>query len=204
MRWMGFGAMMDTLTLAIAPRGNGGQPHAEATTPRPQRRAPDGWRTLRWAQQNAVGMDAEHLLRRYGIPVRSRYVSDDGSEAGCDVPERQAAWAEYLLCRAGWAVTSALVDARHTVLLDKAQRHGASRPVGGGRIRRQGLAAKLHGLLDELAGPGEATREKIQPQMESWKRTQATAQPVGGWMITILESIGIVRRGKTGQRKERY
>ena len=160
------------------------------------------WHTLRWAQQNAVGMDAEHLLRRYGVPVRSRYVADDRTEAGCDVPERQAAWAEYLLCRAGWAVTSPLVDANHQALMDRAQRHGASRPIGGGCIKRRGLAAKVHGWLDELTGPGEATRERLQPRQERWERRRPaqSGQRRGGWLDWLAALFGV----RSDARKERY
>lgn len=132
------------------------------------------WHTLRWAQQNAAGMDAEHLLRRYGVPVYNRYVARDGSEAGCeagcDVPAAQAVWAEYLLCRAGWTLTTPLLDQRHRALLDRAIADGATRPVGGGRIRRQGFVASYFGLMDEMVGLGERHRERMQPQQTQWRR----------------------------------
>ena len=106
--------------------------------------------------------------------------------------------AEYLLCRAGWAVASPLVDARHGALLDQAQRHGASRPVGGGRIRRQGLVAKIYGMLDELAGQGEATRERLQPRQERWERRRPAQS---GQRLDWLAALFGVR---SDARKERY
>jgi hypothetical protein len=127
--------------------------------------------TFRWAHTNAAGMDAEHLLRRYGIPVSNRYVGE--TETGLNVPARQAQWAEYILLRAGYPITSPLLNPKNQRLLDQAQRNGASRPAGGGRIKRQGIAAKLHAVGDELFGPGQATRERTAPPQTSLKRKTA-------------------------------
>lgn len=127
--------------------------------------------TFRWAHTNAAGMDAEHLLRRYGIPVSNRYVGK--TETGLDVPARQAQWAEYILCRAGYPITTPLLNPKNQRLLNQAQQHGASRPAGGGHIKRQGIAAKLHGVGDELFGPGQHTRERTAPPQTSLKRKPA-------------------------------
>ena len=105
--------------------------------------------TFRWLQDYRPGMDAEHLLRTYGIPVGSRCIpskSCPGAEAGFDVPKRQAVWAEYLLCRAGWRLVTPRLDEGNQAALERAHSEGASRPVGGGRIRRQGFMAKLYSI----------------------------------------------------------
>lgn len=125
--------------------------------------------TFRWTHTNAAGMDAEHLLRRYGIPVSHRYVGE--METGFNVPMRQAQWAEYILLRAGYPITTPLLNPKNQHLLEQAQRHGASRPTGGGRIKRQGVAAKLHAIGDELFGPGQHTRERTAPQTSMKRKT---------------------------------
>lgn len=134
--------------------------------------------SFRWLQDYRPGMDAEHLMRRYGIPVASRHIprpSRPGAEVGFDVPARQAVWAEYLLCRAGWNLITPLLDERHRILLNRAIADGATRPVGGGRIRRQGFVASYFGIMDELVGLGARHRERMQPPQTKWKRQPASA-----------------------------
>ena len=150
--------------------------------------------SFRWLQDYRPGMDAEHLMRRYGIPVASRHIprpSRPGAEVGFDVPARQAVWAEYLLCRAGWNLITPLLDERHRILLNRARTDGATRPVGGGRIRRQGITAKFFGVTDELVGLGAAHRERTQPPMTQW-RGRAAPAPVtrrtglGAWLKMLF------------------
>jgi hypothetical protein len=52
------------------------------------------------------------LLRQYGVRVWGREVIDD-EELALLVKQRQAVWAEYLLCRAGVPLTSPLLDPRN-------------------------------------------------------------------------------------------
>lgn len=153
-----------------------------------------GWHTFRWLQDYRPGMDAEHLMRRYGIPVAGRHIpsrSTPGVEVGFDVPARQAGWAEYLLCRAGWNLVTPLLDDRNRAVLAKAQADGATRPVGGGRIRRQGFVAAFFGVMDEVIGLGERHRERMAPPMTQW-RGRATPAPVaqrtglGAWLKQIF------------------
>ena len=151
-----------------------------------------GWHRFRWMQTTRVGMDAEHLMRRYGIPVASRYVPLFGpvTEVGFDVPRRQAVWAEYLLCRAGWILTTPLLDEKHRALLERSWTEGASRPAGGGRIKRQGFMAKLYSIMDEIAGQGAAHRERMAPPKTQWRSTPRPVAPpragIGAWLKTLF------------------
>ena len=149
--------------------------------------------TFRWLQDYRPGMDAEHLLRTYGIPVGSRCIpskSCPGAEAGFDVPKRQAVWAEYLLCRAGWRLITPLLDESNQAALERAHSEGASRPVGGGRIRRQGFMAKLYSIMDEIAGQGAAHRERMAPPKTQWRSTPRPVAPpragIGAWLKTLF------------------
>lgn len=183
MDWLsaGVGGWADAL-LASLPVGRGGDYPLEVEMPKKIQRR-EGYHTFRWVQTNAVGMDAEHLLRRYGVPVSRRYFGVENGQiiAGCDVPAQQAQWSEYLLCRAGWALTTPMLDPAHNAVYERALRGGASRPVGGGRIRRQGFVAKVFAVADELAGPGESGRERTSAPQTSWRRPQPNSAPAQGF-----------------------
>jgi len=58
------------------------------------------------------GVDVEMLLRQYGVRVWGREVIGD-EELALLVKQRQAIWAEYILCRAGVPLTSSLLDPRN-------------------------------------------------------------------------------------------
>jgi hypothetical protein len=69
----------------------------------------------RFTYSNATGfrgVDVEMLLRQYGVRVWGREVIDD-EELALLVKQRQAVWAEYLLCRAGVPLTGNLLDPRN-------------------------------------------------------------------------------------------
>lgn len=138
------------------------------------------WHSFRWIQEYRPGMDAEHLMRRYGIPVANRRIPSSrrpGVEVGFDVPRHQAVWAEYILCRAGWVLVTPLLDKRHAAILERARTDGASRPIGGGKIKRQGIVAKFYGLMDNMFLMGESYRESWQPPQTQWRSTSATHHP---------------------------
>lgn len=63
------------------------------------------------------GKDVEHLLAERGIRVFER-TRLQGGELGFSVRRDQAEWAEYLLCRAGVPLTSALLNPEHDALLN--------------------------------------------------------------------------------------
>lgn len=54
----------------------------------------------------------EKLLRRYGVRVWGRKIVD-GSMRSFVVKERQAVWAEYVMCRAGVPLVDELLDPRN-------------------------------------------------------------------------------------------
>ncbi len=57
------------------------------------------------------GYRVEKLLRQYGIRVWGRRI--DGERRSFLVKQRQAVWAEYLLCRAGVPLACDLLDPRN-------------------------------------------------------------------------------------------
>ena len=181
------GHWSDNIILALLPPGGDGKTDTASEDDMPMLKKPrrrTGWHAFRWIQDNSPGMDAEHLMRRYGIPVADRYIpvlekmiTGRVTEVGFSVPRHQAVWAEYLLCRAGWAVITPLLEPSHYSLMQHARREGASRPIGGGKIKRRGIVAKYYGFMDELIATGEAGRERCQPEMQQWKRLPSAAPP---------------------------
>ena len=67
-----------------------------------------------------TGVDVEMLLRQYGIRIWGRMIADE-EELAFHVKQRQAVWAEYILCRAGVPLTCKLLDQRNA---QYRQRHG--------------------------------------------------------------------------------
>jgi len=63
-------------------------------------------------QSDFSGIEVEHLLRKYGIRVWGRVVTD-AEDVSFLVKRKQAIWAEYILCRAGVPLTSPLLDPRN-------------------------------------------------------------------------------------------
>jgi hypothetical protein len=63
-------------------------------------------------QGDFSGAEIEMLLRQYGIRVWARELTNPDEIAIC-VKQKQAVWAEYLLCRAGVPLTGKLLDPRN-------------------------------------------------------------------------------------------
>lgn len=59
-----------------------------------------------------TGAEVEMLLRQYGVRIWAREITDPNEIAFC-VKQRQAVWAEYILCRAGVPLTTELLDPRN-------------------------------------------------------------------------------------------
>lgn len=71
--------------------------------------------TFTWHKDgDYTGGDVEMLLRGYGIACYARQYALGGMDYGVTVPKKQAVWAEYILCRAGVALTSKPLRSRHT------------------------------------------------------------------------------------------
>lgn len=88
------------------------------------------------AYTGITGYQIERLLREYGIPVRGRYA--DKRRIRISVPKAQAAWAEYVMLRAGIQPLGA-VDARNAA---RAERHapGSLPRAWGVGVRRLDFA----------------------------------------------------------------
>ncbi len=59
-----------------------------------------------------TGAQVEKLLQQYGIRIWGREL-DDPTELAFLVKQKQAIWAEYVLCRAGVPLTNELLDPRN-------------------------------------------------------------------------------------------
>lgn len=77
-------------------------------------------------QSSFTGHDIENILRRYGIRTWGREPSATDDMAFL-VRSRQAAWAEYLLKRAGVPVLSSISES------DAPLRHGGTMPAPGSK-----------------------------------------------------------------------
>jgi hypothetical protein len=65
-----------------------------------------------YATSGFNGYKVEKLLRRYGVRVWGRKIVE-GSMRSFIVRERQAVWAEYVMCRAGVPLAGELLDPRN-------------------------------------------------------------------------------------------
>jgi hypothetical protein len=98
-----------------------------------------------------TGADVEMTLRRYGIRVWEREVSDP-DEIALSVKQRQAVWAEYILCRAGVLLTSELLDKRNSYYRDLHHPNSMPRPWNEQGIRSQTLIDHLVEWLYRIVG----------------------------------------------------
>lgn len=176
--------------LPVAPY----EPDASPYEPEPEPQLPahpgGNMHQFIWPLDDRAGMDAEALLEKYGIRVVYRHVPKslrDGEPVGLCVPNHQAKWAEYILCRAGYPLLTPLLDERNRAVYEKAFQSGASRPTGGSRKpKRHGLRDRLWHLSDDLAGPGSGYREKVLPQQQSWKRPTRRIPSRTPWYKRLL------------------
>lgn len=92
------------------------------------------------------GGKVERILRQYGVRAYRRQYSVNGSDYGLHVLPQQAAWAEYLLRRAGCPLTSPLVSqANHSV-----QPGGAMPKAWGVPARPVGFAGRVIDFLQRF------------------------------------------------------
>ncbi|MCB0069572.1 MAG: hypothetical protein KDD77_20555 [Caldilineaceae bacterium] len=168
---------------------------------------------ITWAWGMA-GMNGEALVEKYGVTVAGRiYPSKAGDDVGFYVDESQAAWAEYVLIRAGYALTSRLYDQSNYKQMERAYREGASRPAGGSkRVKRHGFVDRLHHALDEVVSVGAKGRERIMPQQTTREKTtlfQPGSKPASKPARSILDSLaglfggGSSRKSATAKKRKR-
>ena len=181
---------MDGIIIALMPSS------APSTEPDPPQSIPKelpGMHQFLWIWDHRAGMDAEHLVEKYGVRVSHRVVPQkSGDEVGFSVPAHQAQWAEYLLLRAGFALTVPLLNPAHARLLEKAQANGASRPTGGSRtVKRHGLTDRIFHGLDAIIGIGQSGRNRMLPGAQTWQPAPRPSPlaPRPGWLATIKQLI---------------
>ena len=170
---------LDGIIIALMPSG------APSTEPEPAQHIPQeqpGMHQFLWIWDHRAGMDAEHLVEKYGVRVSNRVIPNkSGDEVGFSVPDHQAAWAEYILLRGGYALTVPLINPANARLLEKAQASGASRPTGGSeKVRRHGLTDRIFHGIDAIIGIGQGGRNRMLPGEQSWQPARpapVTAHP---------------------------
>ena len=182
---------LDGIIIAMMPSTT----PTSSTEPPPAQLIPQeqpGMHQFLWIWDHRAGMDAEHLVEKYGVRVSHRVVPQkSGDEVGFSVPAHQAQWAEYLLLRAGYALTVPLINPANARLLEKAQATGASRPTGGSeRVKRHGLTDRIFHGMDAIIGIGQSGRNRMLPGAQTWQRAP-TAPPTvrSGWLATIKQLI---------------
>ncbi len=180
---------LDGIILALMPSG------APSTEPEPTQFIPPEQPNMHqflWTWDHRAGMDAEHLVEKYGVSVNHRVIPQRaGDLVGFSVPDHQAKWAEYLLLRAGYALTVPLLNPANAKLLAKAQTHGASRPTGGSeRVKRHGLTDRIFHAFDAILGIGQSGRNRNLPGQQTWQR-QPTVPPRmrSGWLAVVRQLI---------------
>jgi len=89
-----------------------------------------------------TGLEAEKLLRQYGIRIWGREMNRTDERAFL-VKKSQAVWAEYVLCRAGAPLTCPLLDPRNA---EYRERH----PEGSLPIPWDGEGIGAHSLVDHV------------------------------------------------------
>lgn len=173
-----FGDML----LRMMPAGGQPDPKEPPVIDPPQHipGAPQGMHQFLWPWTHRPGMDGEHLVETYGVRVSHRIIPHNTSDStGFSVPTHQAKWAEYLLLRAGYPLTSPLFDPNHRKLLERAYEHSApSRPPGGSKhIKRHGITDSfMHGLDAVLTG-GKSARDRRLAVVERRPKPPAPRPP---------------------------
>ena len=95
---------------------------------------------LTWANVSGwPGGAVERILRQYGVRVYWRQYSINGRDYGVHVLPQQAAWAEYVLRKAGCPLTSPLVS-----------EHNRSVQPGGAMPKAWGVPARPVGLAGRV------------------------------------------------------
>lgn len=85
-----------------------------------------GAHTFRFDRTTTTGADVERLLRRYKIRVFGRRITS--KHAMLSVPSKQAAWAEYVLLRAGIVPDGPMLDPRNAAWAGR-HAHGQAPPA---------------------------------------------------------------------------
>jgi len=89
-----------------------------------------------------TGLEAEKLLRQYGVRIWGREMHNQDERAFL-VKKSQAVWAEYVLCRAGAPLTCKLLDPRNA---EYRERH----PDGSLPIPWTGKGIGAHSFVDRV------------------------------------------------------
>jgi hypothetical protein len=118
---------LDGLLLSFFPTvASDGQPF-DAPEPQHIPGVESGMKQFLWEWDHRDGMDAEHLVEKYGVRVSGRIVPKRENDlVGFSVPDHHAQWAEYILLRAGYPLVTPLVNPAHARLLERSWHTGPS------------------------------------------------------------------------------
>jgi hypothetical protein len=97
------------------------------------------------------GTEVEMLLRQYGIRVWGRELNHAG-ELAFLVKQAQAEWAEYVLCRAGVALTCQLLNPRNAEYRLRHEYQSMPRPWTKRGIGPHSFVDYVVDWLDRLVG----------------------------------------------------
>lgn len=131
---------------------------------------PTGWHTFTWETDTRAGLQIEQTIAQYGIPCRARKMQTSDA---LDVPNAQAVYAEYILCCAGVALTSPLLEPRN---LEWATARGGSMPPPRGdglsskRIDTMGRIVRWADTLLSGSANKRAAGEFVRSRARSTKR----------------------------------
>ena len=104
--------------------------------------------------QGITGWDAECILRRYGVPVIGREYAARSPTVGVKVPGSQAVFAEYLLCRAGLALSTPLLNPAHGKM-----KPAAMPPAWGKPAKTRGVRGWFVRILATMFVGGDTAKD---------------------------------------------
>lgn len=97
------------------------------------------------------GRNVEILLRQYGVHIWGRKAGP-GPERSFLVKQSQAAWAEYVLCRAGVPLTGPMIDHRNGQYAVEHLQDGMPRPWTESGVKPRSFVDRIVDGMESLIG----------------------------------------------------